>query len=305
MSLVKDEARIMIVEDSDTERFMMAAILNKHGYSDIDFAGSSEEAHEKVIKNNNSENDYDLFILDLNLPGMDGIDLCQILKGDKRYRHVPSIMVTGDSNSVELQRAFDGGVVDYIRKPVDKIELISRVRQALRTYHLEEQLRQLAYRDALTGLTNRTVLMDRLERAFKVAKRTKATVEVLFLDLNRFKPLNDTLGHDAGDQALRETAWRLQSIVRESDTVSRLGGDEFVILVNDPYNQGEGCRRIINEIEKSFSEPVNLLGTTWQLGVSIGMARYPDDAETPSDLLKAADRSMYESKRRHHAEDVR
>ncbi len=303
MSQIKTEARIMIVEDSETERFTLTAMLNKHGYTNIDFAASAEEAHDKVINNESRGNVYDLFLLDLNLPGMDGIDLCQIIKGDRRYKHVPSIMVTGDHHSIELQRAFDGGVVDFIRKPVNKIELLARVRQALRSYQLEEQLRQLAYHDPLTGLTNRTVFMDRLERALKMAERNSGTVEVLFLDLNRFKPLNDTLGHEAGDQALRETAWRLQNIVRESDTVSRLGGDEFVILINAPCNQDKGCQRIIREIEKTFADPLTLHGTSWQLGVSIGMARYPDDAATPSELLKAADHSMYENKQQHHSSE--
>lgn len=305
MSNIKDDARIMIVDDSETERFMLGAILNKHGYTNIEFSTSAEEAHEKIIKSNDRENVYDLFILDLNLPGMDGVDLCQILRGDKRYKHVPSIMVTGDTTSSELQRAYDGGVVDFIRKPVDKIELLARVKLAIRTYILEQQLRQLAYRDALTGLTNRAVFMDRLDRAIKTAKRSGGTVDILFLDLNKFKPLNDTLGHEAGDQALRESAWRLQNIVRESDTVSRLGGDEFVILINTPCNEGRGCERIAQEIEQAFAEPIQLLNTSWQLGVSIGTARYPTDADTPTELLKAADRAMYQHKEAANTVDER
>ncbi|HTH17176.1 MAG TPA: EAL domain-containing protein [Magnetospirillum sp.] len=159
----------------------------------------------------------------------------------------------------------------------------------------EEKVTRLAYFDALTGLPNRRLLMDRVQMAVSNGHRHGHQVAVMFLDLDLFKRINDTLGHDAGDAVLEETARRLQSCVREGDTVARLGGDEFVILLpelDDAADVGQLAERIIAEVRK----PIELKGREMFVTTSVGIGVYPVDSGEIDGLLKAADRAMYEAK---------
>ena len=165
----------------------------------------------------------------------------------------------------------------------------------------EEQIKQLAYYDNLTGLANRTLFYDRLEQAIFQAKRHKTKLAVLFIDLDRFKEVNDTLGHDAGDQLLKTVALRIRSCLRESDVLCRLGGDEFVVLLKDIHPASDSnieavCTNIADNIIGRLSEvheyqPYSIYG-----GGSIGIVIYPDNAEQVSDLIQRADTAMYAAK---------
>ena len=159
----------------------------------------------------------------------------------------------------------------------------------------DDRIAYLAHYDALTGLPNRALLQDRIERAVINARRHEAGLALLFLDLDRFKNINDTLGHQAGDLCLQEMARRLNNILRESDTVARLGGDEFMLLVQDYAglsHVGEVAQRIVEAI----SEPFMLEGQEFSLSASIGIAAYPTDGNTTEDLIKNADIAMYRAK---------
>ena len=159
----------------------------------------------------------------------------------------------------------------------------------------EEQLRQAAVHDSLTGLPNRTSLAARLEHAILRVNRSGDRLALLFIDLDRFKKVNDTLGHAAGDEVLRQTAGRIRACVREVDTVARLGGDEFVVLLETdvrPDTPG-----IIGErIRASFDLPFDWKGTEVRCGASIGVSLYPDNARDPAALLASADEAMYRVK---------
>ena len=159
----------------------------------------------------------------------------------------------------------------------------------------EEELRFLANFDALTGLPNRTKLLTRMERAFARAKRHEHRVAVLFLDLDRFKQINDSLGHAAGDELLRGVADRMRLAVREIDTVARLAGDEFVLLVEEIVSF-EGAMIAAQRVLERFAEPFNLAGTDVVVSPSIGLAVFPDHSERPDELLKCADLAMYAAK---------
>ncbi|HEY4542411.1 MAG TPA: EAL domain-containing protein, partial [Noviherbaspirillum sp.] len=158
-----------------------------------------------------------------------------------------------------------------------------------------EQLAYLAHYDALTGLPNRALFQQKLEHAINVAERPGRTLELLFLDIDRFKQINDTLGHDAGDAVLKETAHRLRACLRESDTVARLAGDEFVVLVENVKEAQRGAT-IAEKILAAFSPPFSVAGTTIHVGTSIGIAASPHDAHEPTLLLKHADSAMYRAK---------
>ena len=160
----------------------------------------------------------------------------------------------------------------------------------------QERIQHLAFYDALTDLPNRSLLMDRLEHQMVLAQREKSGLVLMFLDLDRFKDVNDTLGHSAGDALLQAVVHKLQTQVRKSDTVARVGGDEFVILLGAPATQDE-IARIASQLIAVANEPLELRGQTAQVGLSIGIAVYPQDGQTPSNLVKSADSAMYAAKK--------
>jgi diguanylate cyclase (GGDEF)-like protein/PAS domain S-box-containing protein len=159
----------------------------------------------------------------------------------------------------------------------------------------EERIRLLAYHDPLTGLPNRLLLTDRLAHALAMAKRRQGHVAVLYIDLDRFKNVNDSLGHAVGDKLLWEIAHRLNICVREEDTVSRLGGDEFVIVVESLQDQ-EDAASIANKVHKAFEQPILVDGRVLHASASIGIAVYPADGESVEVLMQNADTAMYQAK---------
>ncbi len=165
----------------------------------------------------------------------------------------------------------------------------------------EEEIRQMAFYDALTSLPNRRLLLDRLEHALLVSNRTEKGGAIFFIDINNFKELNDTYGHHAGDLLLKLAAERLTDCVRESDTVARLGGDEFVIMIENlsyAYVQAkEEVDLIVNEILESLNDPFNLEGVEYHCAVSIGIALFGQHGHTPKELLINADTAMYQAKK--------
>jgi diguanylate cyclase (GGDEF)-like protein/PAS domain S-box-containing protein len=168
----------------------------------------------------------------------------------------------------------------------------------------EAQVKFMAYHDALTGLPNRMLFMDRLENALAGARRKPARVAVLFLDLDRFKYVNDTLGHSAGDEMLEQIAGRLRRCLREEDTVARVGGDEFLVMLREVSNRDEietATERIREEMSKSFTIQNHPLS----LGCSIGISLCPDDGYDAEELIQKADEAMYAAKESSSSNRVR
>ena len=164
------------------------------------------------------------------------------------------------------------------------------------SWQINEDNRLLAFHDALTKLPNRALLMERLNRRILSAEREPRTIAVMFLDLDRFKAVNDTLGHAVGDELLIAVAGKLQSLVRHSDTVARLGGDEFVIKLDNPANQDE-VRHIADRVIAVINEPIEIGERTVHVGASVGIAIFPGDGGTAAELLKRADAALYVAKR--------
>ena len=159
----------------------------------------------------------------------------------------------------------------------------------------EEYIRHIAFHDALTGLPNRVLLQDRLTHAIERARRDNTCLLVAFIDLDRFKEVNDTLGHDVGDLLLQEVAGRIKGRLRASDTAVRMGGDEFVILMED-VDAKEQCTILADDLITGISRPMQLRGHEVQVGASIGMALYPEDGTNLTELMKHADTAMYAAK---------
>ena len=177
----------------------------------------------------------------------------------------------------------------------DTDRFVAVFRDITASWQKNEHIRHLAFHDALTDLPNRSLLMERLERQISMSERDPRCLAVLFLDLDRFKAVNDTLGHAVGDDLLVAVAQKLQALVRQSDTVARLGGDEFVIMLDNPAHQDEVVH-IANRIIAVISEPMAFNGQTAQVGTSIGIAMFPADGATAAELIKSADTALYQAK---------
>jgi diguanylate cyclase (GGDEF)-like protein/PAS domain S-box-containing protein len=161
----------------------------------------------------------------------------------------------------------------------------------------EERIQRVAHHDSLTGLPNRSLFNDRLDQAIVLSRRTSRQFALLYLDLDKFKPVNDTLGHHAGDELLKGVAERIRHQVRESDTVARVGGDEFIVILRD-VTRREDAEDLARKIVAALATPFHL-GTPTQsvdIGTSIGIAVYPADAQSADGLVKAADAAMYRAK---------
>jgi len=160
----------------------------------------------------------------------------------------------------------------------------------------QKALEHMAYYDRLTGLPNRTMLFDRLEQSFACNYRNQTLLAVCYMDLDGFKPVNDTLGHAAGDELLKAVATRLRNILRAEDTAARLGGDEFVLLINNLENK-EICQLALNRVMQQIQSPFIIQGKTVQIGASIGVSFYPEHGTNADQLLRTADQAMYAIKR--------
>jgi diguanylate cyclase (GGDEF)-like protein/PAS domain S-box-containing protein len=213
------------------------------------------------------------------------------------------LTVTRDGSKIGMENVTRSGrtincewyntpLVDPGGRIVGFASLVQDVTERLNT---ERTIHYMAHHDALTGLPNRRLMQDRLHQAIVHARRHQRHVGVLFLDLDRFKLLNDTLGHDSGDQILKDVARRLVACVREVDTVSREGGDEFVVVLPD-LEHPENARIVADKILREFARPFDVGGHEVHITTSIGISHYPNDSTDAGNLLKNADSAMYQAK---------
>jgi diguanylate cyclase (GGDEF)-like protein len=237
---------------------------------------------------------YDVAVVDEQLPDREGAEFVRVAQ--RRGFRTPVVLLSEDLDQLEPRAAIELGVGDLIAKEELEVgRLVRCLRFAIARKALTDRLDHLAQYDDLTGLANRALLRDRLERALAGARRHRSEVAVMILDLDGFKAVNDTLGHAAGDRLLRAVADRLRNRVRETDTVARLGGDEFALVIENlvrPEHAALVARKLLDALEA----PVQVDGAEARVGASIGAALYPRDAEDPAALLRLADAAMYAAK---------
>jgi diguanylate cyclase (GGDEF)-like protein len=186
----------------------------------------------------------------------------------------------------------------YTEKDQELLQFVStQVVTAIERKQLYARLHRMAQYDELTGLPNRACFRDRLGTALARVRRNGGRIALLYVDLDRFKQINDTYGHGGGDQLLRAVADRLTACVRDTDTVARLGGDEFVVLL-ESIVEPEDAQRVVEKVRSAFAQPLSITGHSLGIGMSIGIALYPEDGEAEMQLLKQADDRMYRMKAR-------
>ena len=248
--------------------------------------------------------DFDLVVVSLGIRSFDGLRLCSHLRSLPEVRNSPILVLVSDGESRKLIQAFDMGVNDYLMRPVDKNELLARVRTQLRKKRYSDKLRhnvqlslEMAITDPLTGLHNRRYMSSHLDTLMRGASPTKP-LSFLILDIDYFKSVNDTHGHDVGDEVLREFANRIAANVRGIDLACRHGGEEFVVVMPDTdggfaFTVAERLRQSIESTPIKIGRAPNALNIT----VSIGMASSTGSPDTADQLLRRADQALYRAKR--------
>jgi len=300
-------ATILIVDDELQNRKLLEALLKPEGYHLVT-AANGEETLAAV-----ATAAPDLILLDVMMPMMDGYTVTRTLKADPRTASIPIILVSALSDRDARLTGLEAGAEDFLTKPVDHAELWLRVRNLLRLKELtdalqdqgaalERQVRartddlhQLAHYDSLTGLPNRALFYKTLQKTLALGTKQGCEVAILFIDIDHFKNVNDTRGHAFGDELLSQFGNRLTDSVRIRDTVGRLGGDEFalILLVEDAT---EGAARVATKILDAMQRPFDLLGHSFTVSATIGIAVHPNDALDADSLLQFSDTAMYRAK---------
>jgi diguanylate cyclase (GGDEF)-like protein len=289
-----NEIRVLVIDDDETIHDEVERALKPHLVDHIENSYTPGDAIRAAF-----ESPPDVILLDINLPDMDGFKVCRILKESGATRDVPVLFLTVDTNVVHLARALDCGATDYIRKPVNPIELQARVRVALRDKQLVNLLKEQARIDALTGLWNRAALDDALVAAAASHERTAQPVSFLMVDLDHFKEVNDGYGHGVGDQLLRSSGSAIKACCRPYDIPCRFGGDEFGVIFGQVEGTDAHCaaKRMLERLREV---EVAVGANTLTVATSAGLA--PSDALrdgfSAQDMLKAADSALYRAKKK-------
>ena len=289
-------ANILIVDDQEINVQLLEQMLRDASYQRV-----TSTTDPYAVCELHRNNHYDLILLDLQMPGMSGFQVMEGLKDIETDGYVPVLVITAQPGS--NLRALDSGAKDFISKPFDLREVKTRINNFLEVRLLYKQLadhsremESLALHDVLTGLPNRRLLMDRLALAIAHVNRNNSSMAVIYLDLDGFKEVNDTLGHETGDLLLGMVATRLVGAVRQEDTVARLGGDEFVIALWD-LSHNNDVNNLMAKLIKTVSLPYCILGRDVNISASIGVSLYPTHGDRAETLMKNADIALYEAKR--------
>ncbi len=313
---------ILIVDDSQEIHDLLGAILENEGFGAIHHATSGEEAIKLLGINDPDKHnlDVDIILMDIVMPGIDGIETLRAIKARERYRDVPVVMVTRLAEVDYLKKAFESGAIDYIVKPADEVEFVTRVRSFLRlksemdlrrareaelletTMKLRKAnatLERLSYIDSLTGVGNRRYFDELYLKEWKRARREESSLALMIFDIDFFKSYNDFYGHQAGDFCLARIAGAIAaSLKRPVDFVARYGGEEFVLVL--PHTDLDGGRIVAGNVMKAVHDLKLNHGTSMvgdRVTVSAGLAAMiPGRDDDPDALIHAADAALYRAK---------
>jgi len=279
------KATILLVDDEPANIQLLAGAL-KDSYQ-LKVATTGEQCIELASK----APIPDLILLDVDLPEMDGYEVCQYLKENHDTAPIPVMFVTAMQSTEDEEKGLLLGAVDYVTKPIRAPILLARIQTQIQLKIQHDSLVNMAMRDQLTNLFNRHYLLEAANHRVAKAMRDNFSISLLMMDIDRFKSINDTYGHPAGDAVLKALARVLKQECRDEDIVSRFGGEEFVVFLDDCDAQtakriGE---RVRAKIEISRPESIDVT-------ISIGVAELKNGKEGFADLIKRADDAMYQAK---------
>jgi two-component system, cell cycle response regulator len=292
MPQAERDVHILIVDDHPDNVDLLKDRLEARGYGTL-IARDGEEALAAVLSGRPIP---DLILLDIMLPKMTGLEVARRVKGNKDLPFIPIIMQTALDSTQDKVEGLDAGADDYITKPINFAELEARVRSLLRIKALQDEVERLSRTDALTEVDNRRYLEQRLEETFEHSRRMQEAFACVMCDLDKFKSVNDTHGHQAGDEVLRQLASLLKSAAREIDRVGRYGGEEFMLIL--PGANAEAAVAFAERVRKSVEDHTFAFdGGSVQRTISCGVASWPHHGITGIDaLVRAADDALYVAK---------
>lgn len=289
---------LLIIDDSAVVRLLIRETVEQSGLFDSFLeAANGAEGVELLHRS-----PVDVVLCDLEMPGMDGLELLALMNAEAALREIPVILLTGNESQSKKILCLGEGASDYVTKPFHAGELVARLRVQLKIKTLQDSLREsnrqlerLSTTDPLTGLANRRSFMDRLEISLQQGRRTKMPLGLIMIDLDHFKIVNDTCGHQGGDQVLREVAGLLGSQMRPYDLAARFGGEEFALIL--PETDLVGCcgvaERLRDEVARhSFRPPAAEVKMT----ASFGVATLGGSECTTESLIRRADAALYRAK---------
>jgi predicted signal transduction protein with EAL and GGDEF domain len=313
---IHHQAKILVVDDDQNVRFLTRQCLEAESMIVVE-ASNGFEAIDVFVRER-----PDLVFMDVEMPGMTGLEACQRIRELPQGESIPIMIVTGSDDRQSIDQGFEAGATQYRTKPVNWSLLGRDVQYMLRASSAfnslkrqEDRLRYLAYYDPLTSLPNRRSFNEQLNRLLKRSQRHKTSAALLFIDLDHFKRINDSIGHSRGDSLLVEIAKRLTMELREEDAINylsdssaedeevgdgtteiaRLGGDEFTVVLSDVSELAD-IEKVARRILNSLSEPIALQSHNPVVTPSIGIALYPQDGADPDTLIRNADTAMYVAK---------
>jgi len=289
--------RILIVDDRAPSYEHITAMLSSEHAVDIEADPNAGLFHA-------AEGNYDLLIVSLSLQNFDGLRLCSQVRSLDRTRNLPILAITDAENGTRMVRGLEIGVNDYLMRPIDKHELLARVRTQIRKKRYTERLRdnaqrsiEMAITDALTGLYNRRYMETHVGTLVEQALSRSKPLTVLVLDIDYFKSVNDTHGHDAGDDVLREFALRIKKSIRGIDLACRYGGEEFVVVM--PETDLAVATMVAERLRRRIASepfPIQQGARSIEVTISIGIAGL-GGTDSPASVLKRADQALYRAKR--------
>jgi two-component system cell cycle response regulator len=290
--------RVLLVDDRQSSYERMAEMLGTEQTVEI-------ESDPQAALITAADGDYDLVIVSLSFENFDGLRLCSQVRSLERTRNVPILAIADSESNARMVRGLEIGVNDFLMRPVDKNELLARARTQVRKKRYTERLRdnmqmsiELALTDALTGLFNRRYMESHLGSLIEQAMVRGKPLSVLILDMDYFKAVNDTHGHEAGDDVLREFAQRVKRSIRGIDLACRYGGEEFVVVM--PETDLAVATMVAERLRRRIAAepfPIDRGTRAIEVTISIGIAALGGEGDTAADVLKRADQALYQAKR--------